>query len=219
MDPSNLSEIGAAYDEWAETYDTVENRTRDLAGEVLRGSGLNLADRTIIEVGCGTGRNTEWLVRTAGARELIGLDFSDAMLARAQSRVPDPQVRFVLHDVRNSWPLADASADMVIVMLVLEHVEHLQTFFAEAARTLTATGEVFICELHPMRQLLGGQAQFTSAQTGARQLVPAFLHNVSDYVNTALAAGFALQHLGEWRDADSPPQELPRLLSLTFHRP
>ena len=29
-----------------------------------------------------------------------------------------------------------------------------------------------------MRQLLGGQAQFTDAKTGEHQLVPAFLHDV-----------------------------------------
>jgi len=36
MNPTNPSEIAAAYNDWAATYDAVENRTRDLAGEVLR---------------------------------------------------------------------------------------------------------------------------------------------------------------------------------------
>ncbi|HWP60281.1 MAG TPA: hypothetical protein VNL14_20470 [Candidatus Acidoferrales bacterium] len=31
-------DIAAAYDRWAETYDTDPNRTRELAAEVLRGS-------------------------------------------------------------------------------------------------------------------------------------------------------------------------------------
>lgn len=214
---SDKSEIATAYNEWAETYDTVQNSTRDLAAEVLREADLNLAGCSVIEVGCGTGRNTEWLARpSAGSTNIVALDFSEAMLARAIERVNDPRVRFIHHDIRAAWPLADASADVVIVMLVLEHVEHLQPVFAEAARTLKTGRELFICELHPMRQLLGGQAQFTSTQTGEHRRVTAFLHNTSDYVNAGLSAGFELVSMGEWRDEDALQKDLPRLLSLSF---
>jgi len=215
--PSGKSEIAAAYNEWAETYDTDQNRTRDLAWQVLRQVDVTFADRKVIEVGCGTGRNTEWLARDpASARDIVALDFSEEMLARARERVCDPRVRALQHDVRSRWPLADASADLVIAMLILEHVEMLESFFAEAARALNVGGELFICELHPTRQLSGGQAQFTSTQTGERQLVPAFLHNTSDYVNAGLSFGFELVKMDEWRDADAPPKDLPRLLSLRF---
>jgi len=217
VQPSSKSEVADAYNEWAESYDIDHNRTRDLAAQALRQADLSFANRNVIEVGCGTGRNTEWLARpAAGATDIVALDFSEEMLARARDRVRDPRVRFIQHDIRATWPLADASADVVIVMLVLEHVELLPPVFAEAARTLSAGGELFICELHPMRQLLGGQAQFTSTQTGERQLVPAFLHNVSDYVNAGLSSGYELVHMGEWRDADALPKDLPRLLSLRF---
>jgi ubiquinone/menaquinone biosynthesis C-methylase UbiE len=213
--PSGKSEIAAAYDEWAETYDAIQNRTRDLAAQVLRQADLTFVDHRIIEVGCGTGRNTEWLARPGGGgRGIVALDFSEQMLARARERVGDPRVRFIQHDVREKWPVADASADLVIAMLILEHVEMLELFFAEAARALSVGGELFICELHPMRQLLGGQAQFTSTQTGEHRRVPAFVHNTSDYVNAGLSSGFELVKMGEWRDSDAVPTDLPRLLSL-----
>jgi malonyl-CoA O-methyltransferase len=211
--PSRSSEIAAAYNEWAETYDTVENRTRDLAAEVLRKADINLVGRKVIEIGCGTARNTEWLLERTDA--VVALDFSEEMLARARTRIPDQRIRFVQHDVRAAWPFPDASTEVVIVMLVLEHVEHLQPVFAEAARTLRVGGELFICELHPMRQLLGGQAQFTNPQTGERQLVPAYLHHTSDYVNAGLSSGFELISLVDWHDEDAP-ESPPRLLSLHF---
>jgi ubiquinone/menaquinone biosynthesis C-methylase UbiE len=213
--PSRKSEIAAAYDEWAETYDTVENRTRDLAAEVLRKVDLNLAGRSVIEVGCGTGRNTEWLARPeAGSTNIAAMDFSEAMLERARARVTDPRVRFIQHDARAMWPLATASADVIIAMLILEHVEHLEPFFAEAARTLNAGGELFICELHPERQLLGGQARFTSTQTGEHRRVPAFLHMTADYLKAGMSSGFELVNKGEWRDENALPNDIPRLLSL-----
>ena len=211
---SEKSDIAAAYNDWAETYDTDLNRTRDLAAEALRQANLDLTGRKVVEVGCGTGRNTAWLAEHAA--EIVALDFSDAMLARARDRVNDPRVRFVQHDARAKWPLADSSADVVVAMLILEHIENLETFFAEAARVLRHRGQLFLCELHPMRQLTGGQAQFSNPTTGHRQLVTAFLHDVSEYVNTGLSAGFELERLGEWRDADAPLNSVPRVLSLLF---
>jgi ubiquinone/menaquinone biosynthesis C-methylase UbiE len=217
MKQSNKSEIAAAYNEWAATYDTDQNRTRDLAGEVLRQVDLEITGRDLIEVGCGTGRNTEWLARSeAGSSNIVALDFSVEMLARARARVNDRRVRFIQHDVRAKWPVADASADVIIVMLVLEHVEHLAPVFAEAARTLRARGEMFICELHPARQLLGKHAEFTNAKTGAHTRVTAFLHETAAYLKAGMSAGFAVVNKGEWRDADSPVEAPPRLLSLHF---
>jgi ubiquinone/menaquinone biosynthesis C-methylase UbiE len=206
--------IAAAYDRWAETYDTDPNRTRELAGEVLRLAELPIAGRDVVEIGCGTGRNTEWLETQAAS--ITALDFSEEMLRRATTRIRDPKVRFIQRDVRTTWPLADEAADIVIAMLILEHVEHLETVFAEAVRALRSNGKLFICELHPMRQLMGGQAQFSNSQTGERERIGAFLHNVSDFVNGGLSEGLELRRLDEWRDPDAASDSIPRLLSLLF---
>jgi len=214
---SDQSEIAAAYNDWAETYDIVQNHTRDLAAKVLRQVNLDLDGRKVVEVGCGTGRNTTWLAERAA--EIVGLDFSEEMLARARSLVNDPRVSFIQHDARKTWPLADSSADVVIAMLILEHVEKLEPVFVEAARVLNAGGQFFLCELHPMKQLMGGQAQFSNTRTGERQLISAFLHDVSDYVNAGLSSGLQLEHMGEWRDSDAQAISQPRLLSLKFRTP
>ncbi len=206
--------IARAYDQWAETYDTDHNPTRELAAGVLRKIDLPFAGRDIVEIGCGTGRNTNWLATLA--RTITALDFSEEMLRHATTRIQDPKARFIQHDVRTAWPVRDDSADLIIAMLVLEHVDQLEIIFAEAARVLRPMGQLFICELHPMRQLLGGQAQFSNQESGERELVPAFLHNVSDFVNGGLASGFELQRLDEWRDHDAQPGSIPRLLSLLF---
>ena len=87
---SNNTGIAHAYDQWAETYDNDSNRTRDLAGKVLREMGLDVSGRKLVEIGCGTGRNTEWLARAeASAADVVALDFSVEMLERARLRVPD----------------------------------------------------------------------------------------------------------------------------------
>jgi ketosteroid isomerase-like protein/ubiquinone/menaquinone biosynthesis C-methylase UbiE len=210
-------DIASAYDAWADTYDVAPNRTRELAGQVLRRYELNLAGRSVVEIGCGTGRNTLWLAERA--EDVLALDLSDGMLAKARAHVQSPKVRFLQHDVRTGWPAADGSADVVIAMLVLEHVEHLEPIFGEAARVLRSGGDLLICELHPTRQMLGRQAEYTNPSTGAVERVEAFLHDVSEYVNGGLQAGFVLSHLGEWRDDGADPAVTPRVLSLRFHAP
>ncbi len=214
--PSDKTEVAAAYNRWARTYETDANRTRELAAEVLRQFGLGLTGRDAVEIGCGTGYNTVWLAERAAS--VVALDFSEGMLRQAEARVHSPNVRFVQHDIRSRWPLADAAADLLVAMLVLEHIEHIEAVFAEAARTLRVGGEFFLCELHPARQMSGRQAEFTDTETGEHVRVPAFLHDVSEYVNAALRSGFELLHLGEWRDPGALPGALPRLLSVHLRR-
>src|SRR5882762_1180524 len=209
---STQPEVADSYHRWAATYDADHNRTRDMAAVVLRQANLVSSDKTILEIGCGTGRNTHWLAERCG--NIVAMDFSEEMLRVARSRVQAPSVRFLQHDIRSAWPVENDSCEVVIAMLVLEHIEFLEPIFAEAARVLRPGGELFFCELHPTRQMSGGQAEFVSGETGEPERITAFLHDISDYLNTGLHAGFELVNLGEWRDAGANNGELPRLLSV-----
>ena len=215
------ADVAAAYDRWAASYDADRNLTRDLDADVVRRLPLDLDGRDVVELGCGTGKNTRWLA--GRARTVTALDFSAGMLARARAHLdatPDARAatRLVEHDVREPWPVPDASADVVIGNLVLEHVAALAPVYAEAARVLRPGGRLFLCELHPERQRRGGQAHFTDAATGATVHVPAHRHTVSQYVNDGLAAGLALRHLGEWLEDGAAEDAPPRLLSVLFAR-
>lgn len=213
------NDIAALYDRWAPTYDTDENRTRDLAGEVLRAELAELAGGDIVELGCGTGRNTSWLAERA--RSLVAMDFSCAMLGRARERARreglGERVRFLEHDVRTALPLDAVSADLVAIALVLEHIEDLGFVFGECARLLRPGGLLWMCELHPYRQWAGGQAQFSVPGERERTRVPAFVHEASEYVNAGIETGLRVRRMGEWRDVrDRTEAALPRLLSILY---
>jgi ubiquinone/menaquinone biosynthesis C-methylase UbiE len=216
VDRRRTVDIAAAYDRWAEVYDVDANATRDLAAAALRGARLDVNGREVLEIGCGTGTRTRWLAEHGAG--VLALDFSTEMLRRARSRVRSPRVRFLQHDVRCAWPLAAGSVDLVIGALVLEHVADLEPIFAESVRVLRPAGELFVCELHPLRQSAGRRAEFTDPGTGQRVSVTAFPHGVSEYVSTAARAGLALAQMSEWHDPDAPAGALPRLLSLHFQR-
>lgn len=210
------SEVAEAYDRWSRRYDDDLNATRDLDARVVRQSPLHLSGARILELGCGTGKNSAWLA--THARELVALDFSPGMLDVARRRVRAAHVRFVEHDITRPWPVESGSCDVVVGNLVLEHVRDLEPIYAEAARALRPGGQLFLCELHPYRQLRGGQAHFEDAET--KQIVPvaAFEHSVSEYVNGGLAAGLTLRALGEHLEESAPADSVPRLLSVLFER-
>ena len=53
--------IQEAYDDWSTTYDTDENRTRDLDRVVTEKTLANWQGKLILELGCGTGKNAHLL--------------------------------------------------------------------------------------------------------------------------------------------------------------
>jgi ubiquinone/menaquinone biosynthesis C-methylase UbiE len=206
-----LEDVQKHYDRWAPSYMSAPNPTRDLNARVLREQIPDPRGR-ILEIGCGTGINTAWLAERATA--VIALDFSDVMLAEARKSVACGRAEFIPQDVTDPWQV-DGGFDLVVATLVLEHVANLRHIFTEAHRVLTPGGRLYIAELHPYKQLKGSQARYDDPATGSRSLVPAFAHQVSEYVNAGLETGLRLLKMGEWRGVDDP---IPRLLSLWFER-
>lgn len=205
--------IQAAYDDWSTNYDFDQNLTRDLDRYVTETTLAQGRYQSIIEVGCGTGKNTSLLAQIG--RKVTALDFSAGMLQKARQKVAADHVSFLVADVSQRWPCADAAADLVTCNLVLEHIEDLPFIFSEAWRTLVAEGRLFICELHPFKQYRGSKATYQSDQ-GARQ-IQAFVHHVSDFLDAAEQSGLTLRQLREWWDQDGREQP-PRLLSLQFEK-
>jgi malonyl-CoA O-methyltransferase len=210
-------EIAKAYDRWSSTYDADKNTTRDLDAAVLRRAPLALEGKDVLELGCGTGKNTAYLAATAA--KVYALDFSEGMIARAHERLTTSNVRFIRHDVRDLWPLDASSVDIVVGNLILEHVHDLAPVYFEAARVLRPGGQFFICELHPYRQLIGSQAHFVDPASGETIKVTAHDHTVAEYVNGGVEAGFLVRALNEWTEESAAPDAPPRLISLLFELP
>lgn len=205
--------IQDAYNLWAATYDTDRNLTRDLDGRVTREVLAAIHDARILELGCGTGKNTIFLAQIA--TRLRAMDFSEAMLAKAWMKITASHVTFTVADLTQPWPCESASVDLVVGNLVLEHIEGLPFIFAEAGRCLAPSGRCFISELHPFRQYLGAKATFERSQ-GATE-IPAFVHHISDFLDAAAEAGLRLVSLKEWWHEEDE-QTPPRLVSFLFEK-
>jgi malonyl-CoA O-methyltransferase len=205
--------IKKAYNEWSETYDTDQNLTRDLDQQVTREVLANLHFKSILELGCGTGKNTAFLVGI-GTR-VRALDFSEGMIEKASDKVKAENVEFSVADLTQKWPCEDRSYDLIVCNLVLEHIEDLSFIFSEAFRVLAEKGKFLINELHPFRQYEGKKARFEKG-AGVTE-IPAFVHHISDFVSAALINGLNLIKLNEsWHEQDQ--SKPPRIISFLFEK-
>lgn len=203
--------IREAYTAWSPTYDTMENPTRDLDQRATRETLGQQRFQSILELGCGTGKNTALLAHIG--ERVQAVDFSAGMLAQAQAKIQASNVTFATGDITQPWPYADQAFDLLVTNLVLEHVADLAFVFAEAQRCLQPSGHFFVSELHPYRQYGGLQANFERA--GERIEIPAFVHHLSDFVNAAAAVGLRLERFQEWWKEDSTGKP-PLLVSFLF---
>ena len=58
---NNQMNIQDAYTRWSDTYDSDRNLTRDLDHRATRDALTGLRYQNIMELGCGTGKNTAFL--------------------------------------------------------------------------------------------------------------------------------------------------------------
>jgi arsenite methyltransferase len=97
-----------------------------------------------LDVGCGPGTVTASLARAAGQGGLaLGLDISEAMLARAVRAEAGPHIGFLRADAQRI-PLRDETVDAVVSIAVLQLVPDPAAALAEMARVLRAGGRLAV---------------------------------------------------------------------------
>lgn len=112
------------------------------------GKDVLRSDITVLDAGCGNGRNILWLNDMFRVRG-FGYDISEVAIKQAQS-VADKQkwgskVTFAVHSIGQDIPLPDESVDIVLDMMAshfLREKERAQ-FIKEVARVLKPQGVLF----------------------------------------------------------------------------
>jgi malonyl-CoA O-methyltransferase len=143
-----------AFDRAAPHYDEAAALQQEVGRRLLDHlDPMTLRPRRIVDLGCGTGAHLEALRRRYPGAEVIGVDFSAAMLARARARSPWWRrfARRGAHLVRadaERLPFASQSADFAFSNLALHWCDP-QAFFAEAARVLSTGGLLLFSTLGP----------------------------------------------------------------------
>jgi ubiquinone/menaquinone biosynthesis C-methylase UbiE len=200
------------YNQWAATYNEVTNKTRDMEMQAKQQILKEVPYRSVIELGCGTGKNTQWLLEKAVS--ITAVDFSESMMSRAKENVKSDQVKFIQADINQPWNFVVEKADLLTCSLVLEHIENLAPVFEKAAVALKAGGHFYIGELHPFKQYTGSKARFENGNETHE--LDCFIHHLSEFTHLAAENDFSLLKMDEWFDEDS--KGLPRLMTLLLRK-
>lgn len=202
-----------AYNNWASQYDTNDNKTRDLEAQALRETLSSVPFSNCLEIGCGTGKNTEWLLQRA--EHITAVDLSEEMLSKAKQKISSQKVNFIRSDINNGWSFTSQTYDLISFSLVLEHIQNLDHIFKEAYKKLNEGGFVYIGELHPFKQYTGSKARFETEE--GIQIVPCYDHHISDFIHSAKNYGLKVVDVDEYFDNDDRAS-IPRILVLVMQK-
>jgi SAM-dependent methyltransferase len=100
-----------------------------------------LAAHRVLEVGCGAGRFTEWLLK-AGA-QVVAIDLSDAVIANRANCAPLGRYSLVQADI-NLSPLCLGTFDLVLCLGVIQHTPSPEETIANLARHCRPGGRLVI---------------------------------------------------------------------------
>ena len=121
-------------------------RSRQELDDLFARLGADPRGGLCVEVGCGPGRMTPLLADRFDA--VVAVDVSPAMLERARTAVAGREnVTFQLVSGERLDGVGDASADVVVCYLVLQHLPRrraVTAYLAEVGRVLVPGGEAFV---------------------------------------------------------------------------
>ncbi len=182
------------YNSWSEDYDDPGNGLIDLEQPIVRRILADLPVGVALDAACGTGRHTAYLASLG--HEVIGVDNSPGMLARARAKVPGGE--FHDGDLRD-LPVPDDHVDVVVCALALTHVPDLAPVLAEFARILRPGGHLVISESPGLMTGGIGFPLVKAGPGGKPGLIPNRHYRTSDYLAAALPLGLHVRYCEEPR--------------------
>ncbi|MDU0355444.1 methyltransferase domain-containing protein [Paraglaciecola aquimarina] len=160
---SDKSRIARQFSRAASTYDSAAMVQLDIATDAM--AFLPERGNALLDIGCGTGRNSAELGKRC--RQLLGLDLAFGMLsyAKGSSRNERQNVMWLQGDAE-SLPVQDKSVDRVYSSMVLQWCRQQNQVMGEVNRVMTSGGEAVLAIMcdgsfselnHSWQQLDNGQ--------------------------------------------------------------
>lgn len=173
--------VRVGFERAAADYDRVAVLQREVGARLIERLELLRAfqPRRIVDLGAGTGAATAALARRYRRAQVIALDWSEAMLARARARGPWWRRPRCICGELERLPLADGCADLLYSNLALQWCADPEAVFTEFRRVLAPGGTVLFTTFGPdtLREL-----REAWRQTDGREHVNPFLdlHDLGD---------------------------------------
>lgn len=149
-----------AYDSWAAAYDNQPGNLMLDLDEQVTGAFLDaveLEEKTIADIGCGTGRHWKKIFSHNPAR-LAGFDVSAGMLTKLKEKFPQAET-YQVKENRLQIP-EGLACDLILSTLTIAHIENIEEAFSVWNNMLKPGAEIYISENHPEALSRGGERTF-----------------------------------------------------------
>lgn len=187
---------------WAAVYDEVPNPLLSLESRLAAPLLPSLRGKTVLDLGCGTGRRLP-LLCAREARRVIALDASQEMLVRAAARASHSAR--LLRASCDLLPLAGACCDVALCSFTLAYLPDLDRFLEELRRVMAPGSYVLISDVHPDTARRGWRRSFRAA--GEEIEIANFVRPLRAIRHALAAAGFTNVNLLEAAFGD-PEREM-----------
>lgn len=154
------AEPATAYDLWSLQYDNQPGNLMLVLDEQLFSRLMDQVDlnhKTIVDIGCGTGRHWKKIFERHPSR-LAGYDVSAGMLEVLKQKFPSAETHLLKDN--NLSGSADGSTDIIVSTLTIAHIENIEDALKEWKRVLKEKGDMIITDYHPAALAKGGNRTF-----------------------------------------------------------
>lgn len=144
--PPQAHPVTRQYDRWASIYDTLWQWYVDQTLPVLQNWAALRSGERVLDVGCGTGAFEQRVVDSGADNEIVGVDLSENMLARARAKLADhSQISFRQADVHD-LPFEDATFDVIVSASTFHYFDAPEQALDEMARVLRSGGRLVVLD-------------------------------------------------------------------------
>jgi len=182
-----------AYALWADTYPAhAHNPLMRVEQDIVEPLLRQLRAVRALDVGTGSGRYLP-ILKSTGARLVVGVDFSPAMLNRGEGR------RVCADACR--LPVRRNAVDVINASLMIGDVEDLNAWTREMARALAPGGHLVYSDFHPSWAQLGWTRTFRTA-AGTLHDVAFHARTIDEHLAAIEGAGLQVRTIREPRFKD-----------------
>ena len=202
--------------------------------DALRALLPNLQGLNVLDLGCGYGWFSRWATQQ-GAQQVLALDVSERMLAKARASEPTQGITYLRADLEH-LSLDTERFDLAYSALAFHYVEHLPRLFDTLFAALKPGERLVFSIEHPI-YMASRHADWLTLPDGSRYwpvshyqneglrqtdwLAPGVVkyhRTQGNLLNALIRAGFSLQHIEDWGPS---PEQLAAQPALNdeMHRP
>lgn len=187
----------------------------------------DMTDRSVLDLGCGYGWHCKYAA-ASGARNVLGIDQSERMIAEARRRNADEKIRYRVCNLQD-FDYPPEEYHLVISNLALHYIDDLDAVYRRVYRTLREDG-VFLINIEHPAFTAGVNQQFASDGTwpindyfypGVRQTdflghpIMKYHHTLTQILMGLINAGFRIEAVQE----AMPPEEWCAVMPEEMRRP